>query len=85
MNPQMNYTPQQVMGHDSYSVPCRVGNWAEDEYLGALVAERIFAEKALRQGGIDAQGISDGFDPGRIVGAAPAQANAAQLVARDVH
>jgi hypothetical protein len=37
MNPQMNYTPQQVMGHDSYSVPCRVGNWAEDEYMGALL------------------------------------------------
>ena len=33
----MNYTPQQVMGHDSYSVPCRVGNWAEDEYMGALL------------------------------------------------
>ena len=37
MNPQMNYTPQQGMGHDSYSVPCRVGNWAEDEYMGALL------------------------------------------------
>ena len=36
MNPQMNYTPQQVMGHDSYSVPCRVGNWAEDEYMGVV-------------------------------------------------
>ena len=24
------------MGYGGYSVPCRVGNWAEDEYLGAL-------------------------------------------------
>ena len=49
MNPQMNYTPQQVMGHDSYSVPCRVGNWAEDEYMGALLtAEHIAkAEKGM--------------------------------------
>jgi len=36
MNPQINYTPQQQMGYGGYSVPCRVGNWAEDEYLGAL-------------------------------------------------
>jgi len=49
MNPQMNYTPQQVMGHDSYSVPCRVGNWAEDEYMGALLtADHIAkAEKGM--------------------------------------
>jgi len=49
MNPQMNYTPQQVMGHDSYSVPCRVGNWAEDEYMGALMtADHLAkAEKGL--------------------------------------
>ena len=35
-------TPQQQMGYGGYSVPCRVGNWAEDEYLGALhTAEHI--------------------------------------------
>lgn len=44
MNPQMNYTPQQVMGHDSYSVPCRVGNWAEDEYMGALLTAEHMAK-----------------------------------------
>ncbi|KAL1499722.1 hypothetical protein AB1Y20_012409 [Prymnesium parvum] len=36
MNPQLHYTPQQQMGYGGYSVPCRVGNWAEDEYLGVL-------------------------------------------------
>ena len=36
-NPQILYTPQQQMGYGGYSVPCRVGNWAEDEYLGVLV------------------------------------------------
>lgn len=36
MNPQLHYTPQQQMGYGGYSVPCRIGNWAEDEYLGAL-------------------------------------------------
>ena len=30
-NPQILYTPQQQMGYGGYSVPCRVGNWAEDE------------------------------------------------------
>jgi len=35
-NPQILYTPQQQMGYGGYSVPCRVGNWAEDEYLGVL-------------------------------------------------
>eukprot|EP00965_Chrysotila_dentata_P197210 6178064-Pleurochrysis_carterae.AAC.4 len=34
--PQMFYTPQQQMGHEGYSVPCRIGNWAEDEYLKAV-------------------------------------------------
>lgn len=42
MNTPMNYTPQQQMGCDSYSVPCRVGNWTEDEYMGALMtAEHV--------------------------------------------
>jgi hypothetical protein len=36
-NPQIHYTPQQQMGYGGYSVPCRVGNWAEDEYLGAVM------------------------------------------------
>jgi len=36
MNPQLHYTPQQQMGYGGYSVPCRIGNWAEDEYLGVL-------------------------------------------------
>jgi len=36
-NPQILYTPQQQMGYGGFSVPCRVGNWAEDEYLGVLV------------------------------------------------
>ena len=35
-NPQILYTPQQQMGYGGFSVPCRVGNWAEDEYLGVL-------------------------------------------------
>jgi len=36
MNPQLHYTPQQQMGYGGYSVPCRIGNWAEDEYQGVL-------------------------------------------------
>ena len=36
-NPQVLYTPQQQMGYGGYSVPCRVGNWAEDEYLNVIL------------------------------------------------
>ena len=36
----MLYTPQQQQGFHSYSIPCRVGNWAEDEYNAALHAKR---------------------------------------------
>ena len=36
-NPQILYTPQQQMGYGGYSVPCRVGNWAEDEYLNVVL------------------------------------------------
>jgi len=32
----MAYTPQQQMGYEAYSVPCRIGNWCEDEYNHAL-------------------------------------------------
>jgi len=32
----MQYTPQQQMGFAAYSLPARVGNWAEDEYITAL-------------------------------------------------
>ena len=38
-NPQILYTPQQQMGWGGFSVPCRVGNWAEDEYLGVLMTK----------------------------------------------
>jgi len=47
MNPQLHYTPQQQMGYGGYSVPCRIGNWAEDEYLGVLnTAEHIAKSSA---------------------------------------
>jgi len=46
MNPQINYTPQQQMGYGGYSVPCRTGNWAEDEYLGVLNTQEHFAKEA---------------------------------------
>jgi len=47
MNPQVLYTPQQQMGFGGYSVPCRVGNWGEDEYLGVLqTANHVSKETA---------------------------------------
>jgi hypothetical protein len=39
-NPQILYTPQQQMGYGGFSVPCRVGNWAEDEYMGVLLTQQ---------------------------------------------
>lgn len=40
-------TPQQQMGFGGYSVPCRVGNWGEDEYLGVLqTANHVSKETA---------------------------------------
>ena len=32
------------MGYGGYSVPCRVGNWAEDEYLGVLNTQEHIAK-----------------------------------------
>ena len=52
----MQYTPQQQMGFAGYSVPCRVGNWAEDEYLGALVAEEH--KKSLAEGTLTASRLA---------------------------
>jgi len=43
-NPQILYTPQQQMGYGGFSVPCRVGNWAEDEYLGVLQTQSHIAK-----------------------------------------
>ena len=43
-NPQILYTPQQQMGYGGFSVPCRVGNWAEDEYLGVLLTSQHIAQ-----------------------------------------
>lgn len=43
-NPQILYTPQQQMGFGGFSVPCRVGNWAEDEYLGVLLTSQHIAQ-----------------------------------------
>ena len=43
-NPQILYTPQQQMGYGGFSVPCRVGNWAEDEYLGVLHTSQHIAK-----------------------------------------
>ena len=39
-------TPQQLMGHESYSGPCRVGNWAEEEYRNVLSAQELLAKSA---------------------------------------
>jgi hypothetical protein len=47
MNPQITYTPQQQMGYGGFSVPCRVGNWAEDEYLQALKTQEHFAKESV--------------------------------------
>ena len=47
-NPQILYTPQQQMGYGGYSVPCRIGNWAEDEYLGVVRAVARPARRAPR-------------------------------------
>ena len=45
-NPQILYTPQQQMGYGGFSVPCRVGNWAEDEYLGVLLTSQHIAQSS---------------------------------------
>ena len=45
----MLYTPQQVQGFHSYSIPCRVGNWAEDEYNAALHTKRHHSQREAGQ------------------------------------
>jgi len=35
------------MGYGGFSVPCRVGNWAEDEYLQALKTQEHFAKESV--------------------------------------
>jgi len=68
-NPQILYTPQQQMGYGGYSVPCRVGNWAEDEYLGVLLTSSHIAKAS--------ESMLTSQQLGSVLGAALAPANLA--------
>jgi len=57
MNPQLHYTPQQQMGYGGYTVPCRIGNWAEDEYLGVLNTADHIAKSSAN--GLTTQKLGD--------------------------
>ena len=45
------------MGYGGYSVPCRVGNWAEDEYLGVLNTADHLAKSSV--GALTTQKLGD--------------------------
>ena len=72
-NPQILYTPQQQMGYGGYSVPCRVGNWAEDEYLGVLLTAGHLTKQG--EGTLTSQQLSGTIGAARapaMLAAAPA-------------
>ena len=75
-NPQILYTPQQQMGYGGFSVPCRVGNWAEDEYLGVLMTAQHI--KQAGEGCLTSQGLMSTVGVARLPATlAPAPADGA--------
>lgn len=56
MNPQLHYTAQQQMGYGGFTAPCRIGNWAEDEFLSVL--HTVEHNKAASKGMLSSQQLA---------------------------